>query len=68
MDRVQRKESISLLDLNIDNHKVVDVVKIFAYPFCGDVGMYAAYDEVAGSPAMDLACNMYRKNELTFVP
>ena len=57
-----------MLNLDIDNHKIVYVVKIFAYPICGNVGMYAAYDEIPGSPAMDFACNMPRKNKLAFGP
>ena len=68
MDRVQRNESVSLLNLGVNNHEVVDVIKILAYPFCGNIGMYATYNEVASSSAMDLACNMSRKNELTFIP
>ena len=68
MDGVEADDGVTVLERDVDDYKVVDVIEVFADPFCGDVWMNASDDQVAGCSVADLGRDMSGKGELTFVP
>ena len=60
--------NIAILIGDINDNKIVDVLKIVTKTLSGDVWMDVTDDEVASSTNTDLVCNVARKYELAVIP
>lgn len=68
MDRVEREECISILKTNVDDHKVMNVVKIIPETLFGDVRMDIPNCQVPRGADPNLICNVAWKNKLAIIP
>lgn len=68
MNRVERQECISILKANVDDHKVMNMVKIIPETLFGDGRMYIPNCQVPRGADPNLICNVAWKNKLAIIP
>lgn len=68
MDRVEREECISILKTNVDDHKVMNVVKIIPETLFGNGRMDIPNCQVPRGADPNLICNVPWKNKLAIIP